>query len=465
MKKALVSPLLKKPTLDKEILKNYRPVSNLSFVSKIIEKAAMSQVSDYSVFHGLLTKYQSAYRTKHSTETALLRVQNDILTSLDAGKGVILCLLDLSAAFDTIDHDVFFQRLSSRMGVQGTVLDWFKSYLKDRYQSVHVSGATSLPRHLTFGFPQGSHIGPQGFSYYTDEIPEIASKHGVSAHLYADDTQLYLPFSLTPEGAERAVIKIEDCIDDVRKWMSVNKLKLNEDKTELLVILPTRQAHKCSITSITIGGCEVQTTDSARNLGVIFDCFMQMKTHINTVVKSCNCQLREIGKIRQYLTLEAATNLIHAFVSSRLDYGNSLLFGLPDTDLKKLQKVQNTAARILTRTGKYDHISPVFRELHWLMIKERINFKILLLTYKSLNNLAPPYLLDLLQPYESTRALRSDNQLNLKIPKTRLKSYGDRAFSHAAPTLWNKLPLEIKSASSLDLFKSKLKTHMFSNSQ
>ena len=198
---------------------------------------------------------------------------------------------------------------------------------------------------------------------------------------------------------------------------------------------------------------------------VIFDCFLQMKSHINAVVKSCNCQLREIGKIRQYLTLEAATNLIHAFVSSRLDYGNSLLFGLPDTDLKKLQKVQNTAARILTRTGKYDHISPVLGDLHWLLIKDRIDFKILLLTYKSLNDLAPPYLLDLLQPYESCRALRSENQMNLKVPKTRLKSYGDRAFSHAAPKLWNKLPLEIKSASTLELFKSKLKTHMFSSSQ
>jgi hypothetical protein len=142
MKKALVKPLLKKATLDKEVMKNYRPLSNLSFVSKIIEKAAMSQLSSFAS----LTKFQSAYRPLHSTETALLRVQNDILMQLDSGKGVLLCLLDLSAAFDTIDHNIFFQRLFLRMGIGGTVLDWFKSYLEDRFQSVQVNGATSTPR-------------------------------------------------------------------------------------------------------------------------------------------------------------------------------------------------------------------------------------------------------------------------------------------------------------------------------
>ena len=166
-------------------------------------------------------------------------------------------------------------------------------------------------------------------------------------------------------------------------------------------------------------------------------------------------------KIREYLTSEAATNLIHAFVSSRLDYGNSLLAGLPDTEISKLQKVQNTAARILTRTKKYDSISPVLKELHWLKVKERIDFKILMLTYKCLHDLAPPYLTELLEVYIPARQLRSESDLRLKVPKTRLKSYGDRAFSYIAPVLWNSLPLSIKTASSLTIFKSKLKNHFF----
>ena len=161
-----------------------------------------------------------------------------------------------------------------------------------------------------------------GFSYYTDEIPEIAAAHGVSVHMYADDTQLYLPFSLTmPECAQEAVIQIEDCIEDVRQWMTSNKLKLNDEKTELLIILPSRQVHKCNLTSFTIGGCEINASSSVRNLGVMFDNRMLMKTQINSIVKNCNFQIREIGKIREFLSQEAATNLIHAFITSRLDYG------------------------------------------------------------------------------------------------------------------------------------------------
>ena len=463
MRKALVSPLLKKPSLDSEVKKNYRPVSNLSFVSKIIEKAAMSQVYDFSVINNLLTKFQSAYRPLHSTETALLCVMNDLLCSLDAGKGVILCLLDLSAAFDTIDHHIFFNRLHNRMGIQGTVLDWFKSYLSDRYQSIHVNGAISSPKHLTFGLPQGSHIGPQAFSYYTDEVPEIAEGHGVSAHLYADDTQLFLPFSLTSRDPRRAAHQIEDCIEDVRKWMQKNKLKLNEEKTELLILLPARQIHKCSLSSINIGGCQIEASSTVRNLGVLFDSTLQMKPQVNAIVKSCNFQLRRIGKLRQYLSSEAATNLIHAFITSRLDYGNSLLVGLPDKEIAKLQKVQNTAARILSRIKKHEHISPILMELHWLKIKERIDFKILVLTYKCLNSLAPQYLSELIHVHKSNRNLRSVSQYNLKVPKTRLKTYGDRAFSHIAPVLWNKLPEGIKRSQTLESFKSQLKTHLFSS--
>ena len=166
-------------------------------------------------------------------------------------------------------------------------------------------------------------------------------------------------------------------------------------------------------------------------------------------------------KIRKYLSLEAASSLIHAFITSRLDNGNSLLAGLPDNQIKKLQKVQNTAARILTRTPKFEHISQIIRDLHWLPVEQRITFKILLLTYKCLNNLAPQYLSELLHKYHPPRALRSADNLNLTVPATRLKTYGDRSFSKCAPTLWNPLPLNIKSACSLDSFKSQLKSHLF----
>jgi hypothetical protein len=329
MKYALVTPLLKKSSLDKEILKNYRPVSNLTFVSKIIEKAAMSQVSSYVSINKLLTKFQSAYRPAHSTETALLRVQNDILLSLDKSQGVTMTLLDLSAAFDMCDHEILLSRLYQKMGLRGTVLDWFQSYLENRHQSIHVNGVTSVPRLLTFGFPQGSVSGPQDFSYYSDEVPQIALEHGVCVHMYADDTQLYLPFDLSsPGAAESAVRQMEDCIEDILKWMTTNKLKLNDDKSELIVITPLRQSHKCDIAQILMGDCVVEAADTVRNLGVMFDSSMSMKPHVDSIVRQANLQLRRTGRMRKFLSFDACSSLIHAFISSRLDYGNALLSGM-----------------------------------------------------------------------------------------------------------------------------------------
>jgi hypothetical protein len=457
LKHARVTPLLKKPSLDKSELKNYRPVSNLAFISKILEKAVLRQFTEHLERHSLFCPIQSAYRPLHSTETALLKIQNDILLTLDNGRGVILVLLDLSAAFDTIDHEILVSRLQSRFGIKGQALAWFHSYLEERYQSVSVDGVTSEPTLLIYGVPQGSVFGPVDFITYLNPTYDIAIRHDVNIHQYADDTQLYLAFDLDKQ--DEAVEKMEACINDIRTWMRINKLKLNEDKTELLVIKSNRLPHKITVDKIQIGDCMVRSSPTARNLGAIFDDTMSLKPHVTSVVKSCNFQLRSLGKARKYLTNDATEKIIHAFISSRLDSGNSLLKGLPVYHIERLQRIQNTAARILTRTKKYQHISPIIRSLHWLRVSDRIEYKILSLTYKCIHNMAPEYIKNMIEPYSPSRVLRSQNQLLLKVPKTKLKTYGDRAFSKCAPALWNSLPHEIKSADTLDTFQSRLKTH------
>ena len=464
MKKALVIPLLKKLILDKDIFKNYRPVSNLAFVSKIIEKAGLQQFSDHMDDNNLHAPTQSAYRHLHSTETALLKIQNDILVSLDGSKGVILILLDLSAAFDTIDHEILLNRLESRIGVTGPALEWCKSYLTNRSQVIYLNGISSKSCILLYGVPQGSVAGPFKFTIYTSPLHEIASHHGLSVHMYADDTQIYIEFDLTTHSADEAKKKMEACVADISKWMRENKLQLNEDKTELIVITPSRQSKKVSVDSVTVGNCEIKPADSAHNLGATFDHHMTLKPHVSSLVKSCYWQLRKIGQIRKFLTKDAAEKLIHAFVSSRLDNGNSLLHGLPDVQTKRLQRVHNTAARILTLTRKHEHITPILRDLHWLPIKQRIVFKLMTLTYRCLNGLAPQYLASLLTRYTPSRTLRSSCAILLCEHKTRTKSYGDRAFQNAAPKLWNKLPKAIRLCDTLSLFKRKLKQHLFEES-
>ena len=335
----------------------------------------------------------------------------------------------------------------------------FQSYLENRYQVVYVNGESSDPVCLIHGVPQGSVLGPLEFVCYMVPIYEIAQRHGISIHQYADDTQLYVAFDLNDQ--EEAAERMEACLNDIRIWMRQNKLQLNEDKTEMIIIAPARQAHKITINSLRIGECVVTASNTAKNLGATFDASLSMGDHITSIVKSCNYQLRSIGQARRYLTDDATEKVLHAFISSRLDNGNSLLYGLPDYQIKRLQRIQNTAARILTRTKKFEHISPVIRSLHWLPVLKRIEFKILLLTYKCIHNLAPSYLKELLEPYHPSRSLRSADQLLLRVPKTRLKTYGDRSFSKAAPTLWNGLPLSVRECDSLESFKSSLKKHLF----
>ncbi len=153
--------------------------------------------------------------------------------------------------------------------------------------------------------------------------------------------------------------------------------------------------------------------------------------------------------------------MIHAFITSKLDYCNSLYTGISQTALSRLQLVQNAAARLLTRSQKRDHITPVLQSLHWLPVRYRVDFKILLIVYKSLNGMAPSYISDLLIEHNVTRSLRSSNQRLLFIPKTRRKCRGDHAFATTAPRLWNDFPLFIRMASSVAIFKSKLKTYLF----
>ena len=181
--------------------------------------------------NNLMESMQSAYRCNHSTETALLRVQNDILRSMDNQKVTMLLLLDLSAAFDTVSHSILIRRLKDRIGVSGKALEWFISYLSDRKQSVCINNSHSECVNLKYGVPQGSVLGPILFTIYTLPLADVVKKHGVDYHFYADDTQLYMSFTPSSTNSDDSVDKLKHCLTDIKNWMSKNMLKRNTDKT------------------------------------------------------------------------------------------------------------------------------------------------------------------------------------------------------------------------------------------
>ena len=461
-KSALIRPLLKKPGLDSDILKNYRPVSNLPFVSKVVEKVVDARLERHLMSNSLQEEMQSAYRRFHSTETALLRVQSDILGSLDRGDATALVMVDLSAAFDTIDHNIILKRFQQLFGITGAALDWFLSYLSDRYQTVVIHQQKSTPVRLRYGVPQGSVLGPKMYCMYTMPLGEIMRNHGTGNHFYADDAQLYDSFSPSTTGALTDTLGcLEKCLVDNGSWLRENKLCKNDDKTELAVFASPHCSKSLDHLTINVGDSCVESVGCVRNLGVLFDTNMSMEAQVNAVCRSAYAQLRNIGLLRSYLSTTAACSLVCGLVTSRLDYCNSLLYGIPKHLLNKLQRVQNMAARIITRTKRRDHISPVLRELHWLPVAKRIRYKIIMQTFKCLHGLAPSYLSHLVKKYTPGRSLRSASEVKLSVPKARTK-YGERHFSYSSATLWNGLPFEMRQVENLKSFQKQLKTHLFS---
>ena len=459
MKCANVRPLLKKAGMDKENLRSYRPISNLSYISKLLERVVAVRLDKHIISNNMYGNTQSAYRKHHSTETALLKVTSDILSAIDAGSSCLLVLLDLSAAFDTLDHTILLRRLETHFGVTGHALQWFVSYLSHRSQRVIVGDDVSSVHRLEYGVPQGSVLGPILYSMYTAPLSDIIRSKGVLHHCYADDTQIYNTFTPQQADIDLCISVMEDCLECVRVWMHSNKLKLNTDKTEVITFTSKfRPQHKLSLE---ISGTTTLSTDHVKNLGIILNSNMTMEQHINHICKSAYFQLKKIGSIRRYLTVSASKSLVHALVTSRMDYCNSVLYGLPNTLLSKLQRIQNTAARLITRTARHDHITPVLRELHWLPIHSRIDYKILMYTYKALHGDAPSYLTDMIGIKPHSRQLRSNNSIQLCVPNYKTKTYGARTFSTAAALLWNNLPSHLKECATTDAFKRNLKTHLF----
>ncbi|PIK56827.1 hypothetical protein BSL78_06229 [Apostichopus japonicus] len=426
---SILDILFKKGKVCKNDLKSYRPIANLKFLAKTIERVCSKQIQNYLRNNKLLGEKQSAYRAHHSTETALLRVYNDLLLTADKGEEAILVLLDYSAAFDTINHDIFFQRLQNRYGVSGNALCWFKSYFTNRSQAVVVNDCISNVHKPVGGVPQGSVMGPLSFTMYTSPVEDIIKAHGMSGMLYADDTQVYAIKSGCDHGATLA--KLGACISDIRSWSAANDMKLNDDKTELIHI-SSKFRTAAPIPSLKIGTTHVEPVNNARNLGVTFDKNLDMNQHINNICRSASSALHKIGKIRRCLDQQTAETLVHAFVSSRVDNCNSLLYGLPDQQVNKLQRIQNSAARLITRTKRSEHITPILRNLHWLPVKQRINFKILLLTFKCIHGLAPVYLQNLIRDYTPRCCLRSSSKSLLVTPPVCTKSYGSRSFQFSS---------------------------------
>ena len=429
LKEALVKLLLKKISLE-PILKNYKPVSNLPFIGKLMERCVIDQLMDHIHANNRMEPLQSAYKSCHSTETALLKVRADILKAVNNQEVTHLVLLDLSPTFDMVDHKILLNRLESLFGIKGMALRWIESYHTNQSQRVvigdtNTTGAKSESISLKFGVPQGSVLGPIVFTLYMCLLDQMCAKQ-VQYHLYADDQQIYLSFKPGLAGVQSAqddcICHMERCIEEIRNWVARNMLKLNDEKTEFIIFGTHQQLKKIGNITIRIGSKNIVPAEHVRNLGFLMDRLSKNTKHINYLSSLLCYQLRNIQNIRGKLNFDAAKTVVQALILCKLDYCNSLLVGTPECHLT-------------------------------LRVRECITYKIAYLVHCCKMGSAPQYLIDVLPIATHNCSLRSLASGNLPSAKCRTSLASEGSFGAAGPKIWNSIPSGVQSKKSSDGFR------------
>ena len=364
LKESYVVPLLKPPYLGANDKKNYRPVSLLPFVGKLVERVVHNRMTSHLTQNSLNNPRQYGYKRKHSCETLLIKMVDDILLGVDEGCGVVLLIIDLSAAFDTVDHNILLNILRNTYHVTGSALQWLRCFPAGRTERVKVGGVFSEPLVIEFGVPQGSVLGPLLFNLYSSSLSHVFESEGFDSAGYADDNFGYRYF---PASAQLNTLHdvVPHCLASIKSWTDAHLLKLNNTKTKVMVF--GNQTFRASLAlsrALISPNLSLPLSESQRILGVHLDDRLNFDVNVSKVAKCVNNTLCNIRKIRKFLNTSLAEKLIHSLVTNKLDQFNSLLLGTSAENLRKLQGLQNKAMQILQRLPYRSPVSIHFQSLH-----------------------------------------------------------------------------------------------------
>ena len=436
---------------DHEQPNNNRPISLLPVLSKICERIALNQLTSYLTINRRLSTHQSGNKAWHSTETSLINSTDSILKAIDQKKVTAVILLDMSKAFDSINHEILLAKLK-HVGMSSSCLSWFKSYLSERYQTVRINSTLSDKLPVVSGVPQGSILGPLLFSIYVNDLSSSIKK--CCSESYVDDTKLLLSFHIN--NSSTAVVDLNGDLIRIRNWCFDNLLLLNPEKTKLMIYGSRQMLAKLPEFRISLLGKDLTPSKSVKDLGVTFDPVLSFDDHILSTVSSCNSTLCQINRAKHAFSKSLLITVINCLVFSKLYYCSSLWSSTSCINKGRLQGVQNFAARVVSNSRKFDHITPVLKDLRWIPVKSHLYYRDALLAFKCMNNCAPDYLSSQFRTRRevSCRETRNDHKLDVPLFKT---AAGQKSFFYKTTTLWNNIDPALKLCNCFLSFKVKLK--------
>lgn len=455
-RKAFVLPL---PKVSNPVTPNqFRPISILSFLSKILEAVAHRQISAYAFKNNILSPFQSGFRPGHSTTTALLKVVDDIRTAIEESNLLILVLVDFSNAFNTVDYDILLAALD-HLGCSSSALDWFSSYLRGRYQAVRIKGELSNWRLQEAGVPQGGILSPLLFSFFINFIVPFLS---CSYHLYADDLQLYTQTDF--DNINSAIGRLNLNLKNVSDWSTKFGVTVNPLKCQAIIFGSSRRLAKVdwqNISPITFNNLIIPFQPFVKNLGLILDTTLSWSPHVTEICRKVNSILHTFYRHKHFLPRNTKLLLVQALVLPIIDYVDVCYSDLTQLLLNRLEILLNNCIRFIFRLRKFDHISFYRSKIKWLPLAKRRKVRMLCMLYSIINDPnIPSYLKSKFRFQGSThdRSLRSDNNLSLHLPLSRTR-FTYNSFFIQSVKLWNTLPLNIRRSSSKWSFKRALMTH------
>jgi hypothetical protein len=431
---------------------NYRPISVLSFVSRIVEKLVQCQFMNFLVCHQFITLDQYAYRKYHSTTNCLHTTIDEWLQNMDDKLLTGVCFLDIAKCFDTIDHDLLLQKLR-KYGVHDGEQQWFQSYLNNRSQRVFFNNVMSDSVDISIGVPQGSTLGPLLFMVFVNDLPLYINKGRCT--MYADDTMLYI----NDENIADVTLGMNDVLKGVSEWYYANRLVLNVDKSQSMLIGKKTESDIRNDFAVVLNGVPVERVQNTKYLGLHIDENLKFDSHINELIKKLSAKLSWFSRLRHIVTRDILILTYKTYIQPIIDYACTV-WGCSNAYVNLIQRFQNRAARIVC--SNFDIVNTrgedLVRQLKWQTIQQRINYFLSTQMYNCIHGNAPDYLVNsIVMACEASDVnTRVNDTLNVQVPFCRTDIM-KRSFIYRGSKVWNDIPRDIQEATNVKEFKCHIK--------